>query len=517
MTSTFHGLETVRRNLFAQRSVMDTIGHNIANSNTEGYSRQRVNLVASRPMETPALMSSTTVGQMGTGVEAQSIARVREKFLDDQYRNENQAFGRFGIEQDVLSKVEKVFNEPSDQGISSLITKFYNAWSDLSQTPESIDARKLVTEQSTALAESLNTVSRQLSDLKDDITSNISSAIYEANSYLEDIARLNEDIRRVEVYGDNANDLRDQRDLYTDKLSKIIKVKVDYASTGYNISIGSRTLVDNGTATALTEQDVADDFADNVLTGGQLYGMYQSRDSYIQTFTDQLDKLADTMANGEIQITIPAGAMLPEGTVLDGVTYSGASRTLSSDLTVTVKGLNQLHQLGYNLGSTTPTALFVNADGNTGPLTAANIRLNPDIANDSSLIATSMRFKTSGGVESVVAGNNSLAILMSQTRDARYDFGTDTQENKQTAVIYFRSILTELGLKSREATRKLSSQDAVISQIDVTRQSVSSVSLDEEMADMIKFQQAYNAAARNMTMIDEMLDRVINGMGKVGM
>jgi flagellar hook-associated protein 1 len=520
MSSTFHGLETAKRSLVTQQAALYTTSHNIANANTAGFSRQVVNMTASKPMEAYGMMRSSTPGQLGTGVEFSSITRVREKFLDDQFRNENKSLGNYTIQQDTLDKLEKIINEPSDSGLRTVIADFFNSWSEMSKAPENADSRIIVREQALALTDAFNHMANQLSDLKDDLTANIEIRINEVNSKLSSIGQLNGEIARIEGLGDNANDLRDQRDLLTDELSKMINIKVDELPNGYRIESGGTELLSGITPTTVVDTAFVNSaFADGNLNSGEIYGMITSRDKYVQGYVSDLDKLANTVANGDVEVTLPKGSVIPEGSVVGGVTYSGtvANRTLGSDLTVTIKGLNALHQLGYNFSSD-PVGLpfFTNADGTSANITAASFTLNKEIADNPTKISASMRVVDNGGTESVVKGNNSLAVLFSQARDMKFNFGTTTDTNLSTVDSYFRSIAGQLGVQSAESIRQQSNAKILVDQIDGRRQSVSGVSLDEEMSNMIKFQHAYNAAARNMTIIDEMLDKVINGMGVGG-
>lgn len=127
MRSTFHGLETSKRGLFAQQTAMNTTGHNIANANTVGYSRQVVNFTASRPIEVPGISSSTAPGQLGTGVNFSDIGRVRESFLDGQYRDQNQSLGNWEVQRATLGRIEEIINEPSETGMSSVLDDFWNS------------------------------------------------------------------------------------------------------------------------------------------------------------------------------------------------------------------------------------------------------------------------------------------------------------------------------------------------------------------------------------------------------
>ena len=138
MASTFHSIETAKRSLITQTAALNTTGHNVANANTPGYSRQVVNMTAADPIDAVAFYRTTAPGQLGTGVEFNSIMRVRESFLDGQFRNENTSLGGWTIRNSTLEKLETIMNEPSDTGIRTVLNNFWNLWSDLSQDPQDV-------------------------------------------------------------------------------------------------------------------------------------------------------------------------------------------------------------------------------------------------------------------------------------------------------------------------------------------------------------------------------------------
>ncbi|OMF35837.1 flagellar hook-associated protein FlgK [Paenibacillus sp. FSL H8-0548] len=519
MGSTFHGLETARRSLFTSQTALNTTGHNIANANTAGYTRQVVNMTASRSIEALGYSKSTAAGQLGTGVEASSIDRVRNRFLDDQFHSEYKWLGNQTVQLDTLNKLEGIVNEPSNTGLQTVLSNFWNAWSDLSVNPDSVDGRAVVKEQTAALIDTFNYTANQLNDLKSDLTENAEINLSNLNSIINTIAQLNGEIERIEAMGDRANDLRDQRDLLTDELSGLVNINMKEMSNGYSISMGGIELVNGKTATPLEMADVTAAIASGDLNNGAIYGTIYSRDSHVQGYIDNLNAMANTIANGEFQVTIPKGSILPEGTILNGVSYTGTSRELTEDLPVTVKGLNGLHQLGYTLSGEPGLPIFTDASGSTENLTALNLRLNSAIDTDPSKIATSMRVTfNEDGTETAVVGNNMMSVLMSKMRDTKFDFDSSNSGTSMNTIdTYFRSVVGKLGVQTSEAKRLQANQQTLVDQVDSNRMSVSGVSLDEEMSNMIKYQHAYNAAARNMTMIDEMLDRVINNMGRVGL
>lgn len=523
MRSTFMGLETALRGLNAQQASLQTTSHNISNANTAGYSRQVVNMQATRPLEAIGLMRSAVPGQIGTGVEFNSITRIREQFLDDQYRNENKALGQWSIQTDTLEKLETIMNEPTNTGLRTVLDNFWKSWSDLSKDPENVTGRKIVRENANALADAFNFTSKQLKDLSGDLTSNVSVKADQMNSITSTIANLNDQIQRIEALGDDANDLRDQRDLLTDDLSKVVNITVQKTAQGYSINMGNTNLVSGVNSTKVDAASLTASYASGDLNEGEVYGMITSRDKFVADYQKQLDTMANSIANGDITVTIPAGSILPEGTVLNNTTYSGANRTLGADLTVTVKGLNGLHKLGYTFSSTTGAVVaggdFFTAKSGYSTITAESFSLSPLIANNPSNIATSLRTIGTGNNEAVVNGNNTLALLISQLKDTSFTFGqsgSGAVMAKGTVDDFFRSIVGQLGVQSKDSSRQLDNQKALVDQIESRRQSVSGVSLDEEMSNLIKFQHAYTASSRVMTTFDQLLDKIINSMGVVG-
>lgn len=532
MTSTFHSIETARRSLFTQTAALNTTGHNIANANTEGYTRQRVNMTASIPIEAYGLSNSTVPGQLGTGVEFGSIDRIRETFLDDQYRGENSSFGAWTIQSDTLDKLEAIFAEPSDTGLSTVMDNFWKSWSDLSKNPEDSTARKIVVQTAQSLTDALNYMSKQLDNLDTDLASNVTVKGTEIQGYLSSIADLNSSIFKIESMGDKANDLRDQRDMLTDKLSKIANITVAQGEYGYNISLGGQALVQGAAVTATVNSAFLNTaFSTGDLKSGEVFGMISSSQKYVTDYKNQLNNIANTIATGEVEVTLPKGSVLPEGTVLtneatvlqaDGTTNTLSAgsampkgATLSADVKTVVKGLNGLHQLGYTMdGTLNPGKPLFTINGDEESITAANISFNPEIAADTNLMATSLRTSVTNGTESVVKGNNTLALLLANQQLG--SFTSPTTGIKATPNTFYKTLIGQLGVQAQEATRQTENSNSLVEQVNARRQSVSGVSLDEEMSNMLVFQHAYSAAARFMTTYDEMLDKLINSTGTVG-
>lgn len=254
MRSTFHGLETSKRAILTQTTALTTLGHNIANASTEGYTRQRVNLSATRPLEAMGMNRSVNPGQIGTGVQYDSITRVRDSFLDLQYRRENQTFSSWEVRNSTISSIEGIINEPSATGLSSVMNKFWNSWEVLNRDPTLLSARIDVVGSAVNFADTLQHVGKSLVNVSADIDSNISSKVNEANIITQEISQLNAFIRRTEAFGDNANDYRDQRDLLIDKLSALVDVQVTETPEGEISILSAGVEVVNGDAfTLLTD------------------------------------------------------------------------------------------------------------------------------------------------------------------------------------------------------------------------------------------------------------------------
>lgn len=525
MRSTFHLLEVAKRGIVAQQNAINTTGQNISNVNTPGYSRQRVNMEASRPIDAPAFNRSTAPGQIGMGVEVTSITRVRDTFLDAQYRNQNNLLAQSTIVRETLGNIEGIVNEPSDSGISKSLSEFWNAWQVLSKNPGNTDiaSRSAVQQKAIALAESFNHVSTQLNSLKDDLTNKINVGISQANNYIGQISSLTQEIKRVEAMGDNANDLRDKRDLLVDQLSTLGNVKVTEGPNDYQVTFGNKLVVDNMNSSTISLTDVPN------IKGGQLEGYVDSRDTYVAEYTKQLDIMANTLATGKVEVTLPAGTILPPGVTIPGaVTDPTNPRKLMNDTKYTVDGLNGLHKLGYTLEDPATTGLdfFTTSDG-SGTITAGNIQLNPALASDLKKFAASMRTETVTTTtppittsEKVIQGNGDLALLIAGLAEKSFNFNPTGTNGALSATStyegYFQAVVSQLGAQSDYAQKKEANDQLLTDHAESLRQAVSSVSLDEESADLIKFQHAYSASARVITAMDEMLDKLINGTGVVG-
>src|SRR5699024_4665095 len=209
---TFYGLEMARKALFAQQSAIYTTGHNIANANTEGYSRQRVNFQTTTPFPMPSRVQPQIAGQMGTGVKVGAVQRIRDQFLDAQYRAENSKLGYWQTKSTSFSRMENLLNEPSEHGLSHVMDEFWQSLNELSVHPDNTGARKVVAERGLAVAETFNYLSKNLKSIQGDLKSQINAMAgadnesSDINSILRQINAINMQVQKLEPHGYVAND-----------------------------------------------------------------------------------------------------------------------------------------------------------------------------------------------------------------------------------------------------------------------------------------------------------------------
>ncbi|HJV44985.1 MAG TPA: flagellar hook-associated protein FlgK [Bacillota bacterium] len=486
MTSTFFGLELGKRGLYAQQAALYTTGHNISNANTEGYTRQRAEMQATNAIPVPGMSVDKSPAQMGTGVEVNKITRLREDFLDDQYRGENKKLGYWEAMGDTYTKIEEITNEPSENGIANAMDQFYASWQELAKNPESSAARSVVRQRGVALAESFQFVNNSLEDMKTDLDNVISTKVDDINSIATQIKDLNDQISRIVPNNYEPNDLYDKRDLLLDKLSKLVDINVTNSTNGMiNVTVGSSqtSLIQDRTANKLSvdstgKVSIEGETSETTLTSGELLGRIESRYNSIPDFQNKLDSLVSEFANQ----------------------------------------VDALHSSGINLAdinnkASTPANLdfFVPSSGTT--INAGNIAVNSSILNslDNIAAATSSSQGDGQNAQKIADLKFDSSLLFTDPDTPTNIYATSTADD------FYQNMIGQLGIDSQQAQGMQENSQVLLNQVDNRRQSVSGVSLDEEMSNMVRFQQAYNASARVVTTMDEILDKVINGMGKVGL
>ncbi|WP_147535363.1 flagellar hook-associated protein FlgK [Bacillus marasmi] len=485
MASSFHGLEVGKRALFAQQTALSTTGHNISNANSAGYTRQRAEMRASSAMSVSAGIYSF---QLGTGVEISKLERMREDYLDVQIRSENKNLGYWEAKSDSLSKIEEILNEPSDEGLAYIMNEFWKGWQELAKDPDSAAARAVVRQRGVAVTESFKSIMDSLDQMQTDLKHVVDTKKGEVNSIATQIANLNDQIGRLVANNYDPNDLYDQRDLLVDQLSKIVDVKVTNSTHGkIDIAVGGGMLVEGNNANKL-------EFNYDSTTG-------------------LIDPESITIADEKIKLV--SGELLGRFESY-GFVGGGSESTIPyikgkmNDFAMTVvKAVNEAHRNGESLdniknGSTDKFDFFTGTS-------AQDLAVNDKIMDSLDFISAAHKDPKTGIASSGNGDNAKVIADILLTKNLSFSDSTSTVND------FYRNIIGQLGIDSQEAARMRANSQGIVEQVENRRQSISGVSLDEEMTNMIKFQQAYNAAARVVSVMDECLDKVINGMGRVGL
>lgn len=462
-------LSTARMAIFAHQTAMQVTSHNIANAETPGYSRQRAQLTEATPQVMP-------FGNLGTGVRITDVAQIRDTLLDASFRRESANAAGFGLRRDLLGQLEGIFAEPGERGFATTLDAFWNAWSDLANTPTSSTAREVVKQRGEQVALSLNGFAARLDELTADTSARLGSSIRELNSLSATVAELNAQIVATEVGGRTAGDLRDQRNVAVDRIAQLAPVQVIERTNGsVSVALNGQNIVDGDASKTLTSlngpPNVRLAFSGSVQplqeVGGQLGGMLQVLNADVPAARARLDELA-------------AG-------IVDEV--------------------NARHRSGWSPGAEPVVPPATAPPGWAGSLvdffdpgarTASGIMLSTEVRASRDNIAAGRVY---GG-----AGDNALALELSQLRDLAVPMGASSL----TLGTHFRETVTGIGRDVQAADSSAAVYETLAAQTDTRRQSVSGVSTDEELIALMRHQQAYTAATRIVSAVDEMTQALLN-------
>lgn len=474
------GLETARRALEAQQSALQVTAHNIANANTPGYSRQVIAMSPTDPYTVPALSRSVGAGQVGTGISVSAISRIRDTFLDAQMRDVQNTTGDMEARRDALQEVEIIFNEPSESGLHSVMDAFWRSLQDLANNPESSSVRSAVKQSGENLASAFRTTYRQLADLRDNIDNVIRARVEEINNIAKEIAQVNAQVANVTAVNDKPNDLLDRRDVLLEKLSRYVDVTIQPEQNG------AISVFVNGMA-------VASPFGYNTI---QISNDPANRNYAALTWPTTPTPTPVRLKSGELQ-----GLLAVRDTIVNNYLQK-----LDSTATSMSTSINAIQTTGYGLPGTTPPPpeFFVATDG-APTIAANNIGVNPSM-----------------GLADIAAASNNGSPLPDNPGDGSNALKMAAVKSTPDAVLlggfspddYFRALIGQVGLETGETTRMADGQGLLAKQIDNQRDALSGVSLDEEMINMMRYQHAYQAASRLISVVDEMLDTLINRLGR---
>jgi len=463
MANIIYGMLNVARTaLITQQKALDITANNIANVNTEGYSRQRLNMEQNEPVRYDG-------GTLGTGVRAnRTIQRIYDRFLAGQIAGAASQQGRWDAQLETLEKAELMFDDASGYGLNGAMTEFWNSWQDVANNPSGYTERSMLLANTQNLTLVFNKLSRDLSQVQGDSDLSIKGAVDTINSLTGEIAGLNLKIAEVEAGNQHsANEFRDQRDLKLKALSSLVDVNSFEDAEGYLTihTANGHTLVDRTRSWDLTTETNANGFQDvfwesssgaqqNITSGistGKLKGWLEARDVIVPGYLTRLDDMAVAMANA----------------------------------------VNTQHSGGLDLNGNPGLDFFSPFTG------ASDITVNDLIVNDTNLIAAAAN--TEG-----VPGGNSNAIAVAEIQNQLLMSG-----GSATIGDFYGGLVSDVGRFTAQSKVNMDHQSTVSLQLATYREEVSGVSMDEEMVNMVQFQSAYNAAAKLVSAVDEMLEALI--------
>lgn len=458
MPSPFHSINLTSNALRAFQRALDVTGHNIANVNTPGYTRQTVDFAATEP----TLFYQGGAFALGNGVTLSSINRVQDAFLFQRSLAAGGDTGKYTGMADGLEKIQSLFLEPGGSGIADAMDKFFNAWSALSSDPSEPTARMQVQQAGATLASRVRNAYLALDAQRQDNANGITDTLKQVQSLSQKVADLNSQIRQKQAEGAEPNDLMDLRDAAIKELGGLVNIHT-YAQPdgGVNVYMGNLTLVDSVGAvpTPMTFNTATNTISDGTGTytvnGGKLRALFETAEQ-IKSYQGNLDNLANTLRTS----------------------------------------VNSIHTTGINPLGNTNVKFFNDVTPPTPQSGAIDFDLDPAIAANPQAIVTSV---------TGTAGDGGLALSISQLRDQ-----SNATLGNNTFARYFSNMVSDIGTRKSYWDSQVSTQAAMNAQIDKQVQAVSGVSLDDEMANMLKFQRSYQAAAKALSIFDQVTEDLIN-------
>ena len=558
MTSNiFSVLNTAKLGLLSQQLAIEVTGQNIANVQTEGYSRQEVNFESTNPR-------SFNLGQLGTGVRVAGIERSHDEFLFSQILGEGDTLGQYQVRKDVYDQLEILLSENNGQSLNQSLSSFFASVQDLASNPTGLPERSNMLAEAENLASVFNNLGESLFQIQQNLDSAISVEVEKINSLAAEVAALNKSIHANEPTTFSANDLRDKRDQKVKELSELIDLNfVDEQDGQISLTLDDGTpLVLQSTAFTLATsingnnksfldveiQDAAGNSTNitSSVTGGSLKGYLDMRDTEVEAIRDKLDRLAagfvqefnnihqqgfgidgttgnnffnaltttvETNINNTGSATLTASNGDPSNISIDKyeITVTGSNTFTLQNLTT---GVNE-GTFNFTSGSTFNLAngFAVTISGtpavgdrfklSVSDSAARNFSIASGVSSNSNKIAAGLNSNTDGGNALQLVELQSKLVFDSITLDSSGS-GTFTFDE------FYSSLVSTVGIESFASQSTLSQQEGILLQLDARRESIAGVSIDEEMINMIKFQQAYNASARLIGVADELLDTIIS-------
>jgi flagellar hook-associated protein 1 FlgK len=470
--SKIHGMMDVgRRSMANSQTALQTVGHNIANKTTEGYSRQRVEIQTNGSL-------GDGKARVGMGARTAAVTRINNSYLEKQIGKEQSTLGYYQGKNDAMSRVEQVYNEQVNKGLNSTVSEFFNAFREFSNNPESLATRTQVKEMGVALTKGFHRVDHQLTEIRNDIDQQISTHVNDINGMTKEIATLNEKVQLIENSGGVANDERDRRDLLIKQLGEKVNIRWAEGSDGQvTVSAGDSALLVAGYDAKVLEVHATPE------TDTKAEGSFDI--FYLNKGTAVPLNVTEQFKGGAV------GGLLE---VRDG-TMTELVSNMNDMASSIAQSVNDIHSEGFDSYGNQGVDFF--KPPQDYKYAAATLEVNSDIVDDVRKIAA--------GADPGAEGDNRIALRIADLQDAKI-----MTEQDATLDQFYNSIIGKVGIQSRSTQMSLGTQKDIMKQLSNVRESISGVSLDEETTKLIEFQKAFDASARLIRTADEMFDTVLN-------
>lgn len=558
--STFSSFTTATLALQANQRALDVVGQNIANINTEGYTRQRVDLVSFN-LNGSSYANPVVNTNVGYGVQISGISQLRDPFLDIQYRNQIPKVATADAKQSALDMLADIFDETDSEGIKHSIEMLRSSINDMNLSVNS-ESDTIIRARCQTLINLISVKATEQKDVREDITSNLENTyIPDVNNLLKDISELNQSIWNSQVLGNPALELQDQRNTKLDTLASYLPIRVTYK----DVAISSDTTLSWPQVSFVGADGTKHDLING--NNGESYASLSYNkvdDKHVSislqpagtTSPDDVKDITNNLKNGTLEGCIQ---MLNQSADLDrpptdtrGLGYY--EQTFNAFVDTFAKTMNSLNSYDVldadgNLLETVKQPLFtvaggsvdadgnvLDASGNPAKFTADTISINPDWMNGKVSIVTSQTVKQGDTSTSTATDNlaRMIAALDDQTRSFTVEIPVlDADGNPSTDVDgkpitisheYFKGNFSQcyanlenvMGIDSKSNKSSLETHIAVVQKTMDNRDALSGVSMDEEGISILQYQRSYSAASRLMTALDQMLDTLINSTGVVG-
>jgi flagellar hook-associated protein 1 FlgK len=465
--STFSGISSALTALHASQRGMEVAANNIANVNTPGYSRQRAVLTGVGGPSVPGLHAQAQ--PVGNGVMVEKVERLRDAFLESRGRIEHAQGAYLSGQKQVLSRIEQAFSEPSDTALQAQLSEMWGAFGDVANKPADAAGRTALIARATIAADTMRDMAGQFDSVWDTTHTQLNSLVSEVNQAARTVAELNKAVVASSNHGQPANDLADKRDLAVMRLTEL---------TG-------------ATATAQLDGSV-----DVLLSGAPLVA---------GTLARQLLPPTGAANIGHAKAGTPVELRFADGSNLKAAASSGQLAATMEALNTTLPGYStRLDEVATKLAASLNTA---HAKGQTDAGAPGGTFFGPPPPD--SVNASNIRLEITDPRDLAVADRG----VEPGTKDGENaDRMADLAKDPEGPDRKYRQLVVDLGVQAQAVNRRVDIQASVINHVDAERNGESGVNLDEEMSNLIQFERAYQAAAKVISTIDEMLDTLINRM-----